>query len=306
MSQTYLLFDRYTQKKFLNDQSNQPDSEYIYEKDYDLSTSLSKKKIKQENSPCLLKKTVFQYQESKEALNYNFGKKTKNSYYKCVNNQDNQKRQDNSLSILTRRFMKQIRSESDQTIDLNQVSVVLGVQKRRIYDITNVLEGINYVKKVSKNKLKWIGPPNQERSDNIIIDEVQQLITEDIILDKVIGEFNEKIKNLLEQQDKYCYLNSQDIKQLGKKQKQNEKTIIIQLPKKSLIQIKDYSKEQKERNLNMEISKGNQKYESIKRICITSSLGNFQKSNTQSTDSTNPGEQKQIKVYKISQIQLDQ
>lgn len=33
----------------------------------------------------------------------------------------------------------------------------LGVQKRRIYDITNVLEGIGYIEKISKNKIKWVG-----------------------------------------------------------------------------------------------------------------------------------------------------
>jgi transcription factor E2F3 len=33
----------------------------------------------------------------------------------------------------------------------------LGIQKRRIYDITNVLEGIGYIEKLGKNLMKWVG-----------------------------------------------------------------------------------------------------------------------------------------------------
>ena len=36
-------------------------------------------------------------------------------------------------------------------------SVTLAVQKRRIYDITNVLEGIGLLKKISKNNIQWKG-----------------------------------------------------------------------------------------------------------------------------------------------------
>jgi transcription factor E2F3 len=36
----------------------------------------------------------------------------------------------------------------------------LGVQKRRIYDITNVLEGIDLIEKKSKNHICWKGPAN--------------------------------------------------------------------------------------------------------------------------------------------------
>ena len=35
---------------------------------------------------------------------------------------------------------------------------VLNVQKRRIYDITNVLEGIGLIQKECKNNIKWSGP----------------------------------------------------------------------------------------------------------------------------------------------------
>lgn len=34
---------------------------------------------------------------------------------------------------------------------------MLGVQKRRIYDITNVLEGIGYIEKMQKNMIRWVG-----------------------------------------------------------------------------------------------------------------------------------------------------
>lgn len=66
-------------------------------------------------------------------------------------------RQDNSLAVLTRKFVQLIRGEIDQTIDLNKAVDKLKVQKRRIYDITNVLEGIGYVEKLQKNMIHWMG-----------------------------------------------------------------------------------------------------------------------------------------------------
>ena len=66
-------------------------------------------------------------------------------------------RQDNSLSVLTKKFIDLIKSSENATIDLNEAVEILKVQKRRIYDITNVLEGINYVEKIQKNTIKWIG-----------------------------------------------------------------------------------------------------------------------------------------------------
>lgn len=41
-------------------------------------------------------------------------------------------------------------------VDLNQAMKELKVQKRRIYDITNVLEGINIIVRFKKNHVKWI------------------------------------------------------------------------------------------------------------------------------------------------------
>ena len=50
-------------------------------------------------------------------------------------------RYDSSLGLLTKKFVSLIQNAPEGILDLNQAAGQLGVQKRRIYDITNVLEG---------------------------------------------------------------------------------------------------------------------------------------------------------------------
>ncbi|OQR83500.1 transcription factor [Achlya hypogyna] len=66
-------------------------------------------------------------------------------------------RYDSSLGLLTKKFVSLIQSAPDGNLDLNQAALALGVQKRRIYDITNVLEGIGLIEKTSKNNIHWKG-----------------------------------------------------------------------------------------------------------------------------------------------------
>lgn len=68
-------------------------------------------------------------------------------------------RYDNSLALLTQRFVKLIQDSPQGNVDLNEAAQQLGVQKRRIYDITNVLEGIGLVEKTSKNNIRWRSAP---------------------------------------------------------------------------------------------------------------------------------------------------
>ena len=42
-----------------------------------------------------------------------------------------------------------------QHLNLNDAANMLGVQKRRLYDITNVLEGISLIEKTGKNSIRW-------------------------------------------------------------------------------------------------------------------------------------------------------
>ena len=67
-------------------------------------------------------------------------------------------RMENSLGELTRKFIQLIKeSKDDLSVDLNEAADLLHVQKRRIYDITNVLEGIGLIEKTIKNKIRWKG-----------------------------------------------------------------------------------------------------------------------------------------------------
>lgn len=65
-------------------------------------------------------------------------------------------RQQRSLSHLTEQFIKYLQSKPAGMVDLNQCAEDLKVtQKRRIYDITNVLEGIGLISKKNKNVIFW-------------------------------------------------------------------------------------------------------------------------------------------------------
>lgn len=65
-------------------------------------------------------------------------------------------RYDTSLGLLTKKFIYLLSESEDGVLDLNWAAEVLEVQKRRIYDITNVLEGIQLIRKKSKNNIQWV------------------------------------------------------------------------------------------------------------------------------------------------------
>lgn len=59
---------------------------------------------------------------------------------------------------MTRKFVQLLRESPSGILDLNFAAAQLEVQKRRIYDITNVLEGVGLIEKNSKNNVKWRYP----------------------------------------------------------------------------------------------------------------------------------------------------
>lgn len=65
-------------------------------------------------------------------------------------------RYDSSLGLLTQKFMQLLQDSPSNSLDLNLAAEELKVHKRRIYDITNVLEGIGLIEKPSKNQVALI------------------------------------------------------------------------------------------------------------------------------------------------------
>ncbi|NWS86588.1 E2F5 factor, partial [Toxostoma redivivum] len=62
------------------------------------------------------------------------------------------------LGLLTTKFVSLLQEAKDGVLDLKAAADTLAVrQKRRIYDITNVLEGIDLIEKKSKNSIQWKG-----------------------------------------------------------------------------------------------------------------------------------------------------
>ena len=66
-----------------------------------------------------------------------------------------ERKAETSLGALTKRFCELLHASPDGVLDLNEAADTLRVQKRRIYDITNVLEGVGLITKASKNHIRW-------------------------------------------------------------------------------------------------------------------------------------------------------
>ena len=76
------------------------------------------------------------------------------------------KRKENGLVKLTNKFIDMLQEAPGMTLDLNDAVSKIRVQKRRIYDITNVLEGIKMIRKCGKNHIKYIGRTQKAAFEN--------------------------------------------------------------------------------------------------------------------------------------------
>ncbi|XP_060741544.1 transcription factor E2F4 [Tachysurus vachellii] len=129
-------------------------------------------------------------------------------------------RHEKSLGLLTTKFVTLLQEAKDGVLDLKAAADTLAVrQKRRIYDITNVLEGIGLIEKKSKNSIQWkgVGPGcNTREIADKLIDlklELEDLDRRELELDQQRVWVQQSIKNVTDdsQNSPLAYVTHQDL-----------------------------------------------------------------------------------------------
>ena len=139
------------------------------------------------------------------------------------------KRDENSLYTLTKKFVKLMWESPDLSVGITAAANMLNVAKRRVYDITNVLESVGLITKWNINSVKWIGgnaesiydeTRNKEVLFNLTseIDAIAEDMTETPLmkLDKEIEELNKKLQMISAEKENLenAFVSYEDIKNL--------------------------------------------------------------------------------------------
>lgn len=152
-------------------------------------------------------------------------------------------RQENSLGTLTKSFLEFLRDKGTEKININEIMKILKVKKRRIYDITNVLEGIGFIKKLGKNQIclikKELIEKSQKETAQEGINEIINLKKENEKLETYIALTQKEFQKMNEIQENknFSYVTVDDLKLLAKSNSQN--LIAIKAPQGTVIEIPD-------------------------------------------------------------------
>ncbi|XP_074362311.1 transcription factor E2FC-like [Apium graveolens] len=152
-------------------------------------------------------------------------------------------RYDSSLGLLTKKFISLIHEARDGTLDLNKTADVLEVRKRRIYDITNVLEGIGLIEKTAKNHIRWKEFDTKTRESEFqaaqLMAEIESLYAEDNRVEDRIRKAKERLNDLKcdQSSQKYLFVTEKDIMSLP--QLKNQTVMVIKAPHASYVEVPD-------------------------------------------------------------------
>ncbi|XP_049473795.1 transcription factor E2F2 [Panthera uncia] len=157
-------------------------------------------------------------------------------------------RYDTSLGLLTKKFIYLLSESKDGVLDLNWAAEVLDVQKRRIYDITNVLEGIQLIRKKAKNNIQWVGrgmfeDPTRPGKRQQLGQELKELMSTEQALDQLIQTCSLNFQHLTEDKanKRLAYVTYQDIRAVGSFKEQT--VIVVKAPPQTRLEVPDRSEE---------------------------------------------------------------
>ncbi|XP_060948768.1 transcription factor E2F3 [Limanda limanda] len=142
-------------------------------------------------------------------------------------------RNDTSLSLLTRRFLELLNKSSNGVIDLNSVALQLNVAKRRIYDITNVLEGIQLIRKKAKNHIEWMCAPISRKD----AEEMRALTEQEMKLDEAIEICMCKVQQMWAHgnNQRFAYVTHEDVQLIPSLKEQT--VIMIKAPPETKLEV---------------------------------------------------------------------
>ncbi|XP_054356866.1 transcription factor E2F2 isoform X2 [Pongo pygmaeus] len=151
-------------------------------------------------------------------------------------------RYDTSLGLLTKKFIYLLSESEDGVLDLNWAAEVLDVQKRRIYDITNVLEGIQLIRKKAKNNIQGRGmfeDPTRPGKQQQLGQELKELMNTEQALDQLIQSCSLSFKHLTEDKanKRLAYVTYQDIRAVGNFKEQT--VIAVKAPPQTRLEVPD-------------------------------------------------------------------
>ncbi|CAG0913126.1 unnamed protein product [Notodromas monacha] len=122
-------------------------------------------------------------------------------------------RVDGSLVTITRGFIDLLSSSETKSLDINKVAGKLGIPKRRIYDITNALEGIGFLRKGVKNIVHWSGVSAERINPDyqVLEKEVEELRKTQRLLDFMTTSAKETFSEMTESDDGKLWVTHQDL-----------------------------------------------------------------------------------------------
>ncbi|XP_018599339.1 transcription factor E2F6 isoform X2 [Scleropages formosus] len=148
---------------------------------------------------------------------------------------------DVSLGRLTKRFMELVHAAPDGILDLNEAARQLGARKRRVYDVTNVLSGIQLIKKRSTSQVQWVGSGQGNELCNQwekrLKEELLNLTAMEEALDELIKDCAHQLFSLTDHKDNadLAYVTHDDICRI--KAFQDQVVIAIRAPEGTKLEV---------------------------------------------------------------------